>query len=449
MHRIVIDNFGPITHVDLTFNRLNVLIGAQATGKSTIVKAVYFFISLRNDFLRFLVDAVEKNEPIQPKQHGEFGRIVRQKFLQYWGTTKHFHKDFKIEFFYGNNQSITLHCDHRGYLQANIHFFDKLLILCYRVNEFIKQEHLNAERDPILAASEKNAFYNGLMLPLDDWMAYNGTAIYVPAGRSLLATLSDSLLFLQKAINETNKNGNSLIDLTLQEFLERIGELKKRFNDDLSAMVELKRSVRGFNNPSATIYAKKAIALIDKILKARYRYEKGAENLRLLDEKGRETGFVKLSFASSGQQEAVWILLQIFALILDEKPVFLVIEEPEAHLYPEAQKSLIELICLLANYDERSQIVLTTHSPYILASLNNHIYAGKLAKNEAVDKAAIAQVLAPELWVSPYSVGAYTVANGQISSLQDEETQLIRAEEIDSASGLINEEFDQFFNLDN
>ena len=36
--RLIIKNFGPIKEADLTFGRFNVLIGEQATGKSTVAK---------------------------------------------------------------------------------------------------------------------------------------------------------------------------------------------------------------------------------------------------------------------------------------------------------------------------------------------------------------------------------------------------------------------------
>ena len=46
------------------------------------------------------------------------------------------------------------------------------------------------------------------------------------------------------------------------------------------------------------------------------------------------------------------------------------IEEPEAHLFPEAQCEVMNLISLLShNFD--SQFFITTHSPYLLTILNN------------------------------------------------------------------------------
>ena len=48
---ISIRNFGPIRQAEIDVNDLTILIGEQASGKSTIAKLVYFFKSLRNDLV--------------------------------------------------------------------------------------------------------------------------------------------------------------------------------------------------------------------------------------------------------------------------------------------------------------------------------------------------------------------------------------------------------------
>lgn len=38
MARLIIKNIGPIKHVDIELNKINVIIGEQSSGKSTIAK---------------------------------------------------------------------------------------------------------------------------------------------------------------------------------------------------------------------------------------------------------------------------------------------------------------------------------------------------------------------------------------------------------------------------
>ena len=57
--------------------------------------------------------------------------------------------------------------------------------------------------------------------------------------------------------------------------------------------------------------------------------------------------WVKLMYSSSGQQEVLWILMLTFVIMLENKRSFVIIEEPEAHLFPIAQKNVISLISLM------------------------------------------------------------------------------------------------------
>ena len=59
------------------------------------------------------------------------------------------------------------------------------------------------------------------------------------------------------------------------------------------------------------------------------------------------------------------------------------IEEPEAHLFPTAQKRIVQLLArTFNNTNSNFQIIVTTHSPYILSSFNNLIYENKTRKNK-------------------------------------------------------------------
>jgi predicted ATPase len=148
------------------------------------------------------------------------------------------------------------------------------------------------------------------------------------------------------------------LDYIMENFIERIENVKALFNQNLSAVIDRATSSNDYNRESEA-RVRLAKQLIDSILKGSYRYHNGTERIEFSD--GQST---LINFASSGQQEVVWILLLILLLILNQRKVFLVIEEPEAHLFPVAQKQIIDLIALVATQND-NQVVLTTHSPYI------------------------------------------------------------------------------------
>lgn len=62
-------------------------------------------------------------------------------------------------------------------------------------------------------------------------------------------------------------------------------------------------------------------------------------------------------------------------------------EEPESHLFPDAQKDMAEALGLFAN--KNNQLMVTTHSPYILGAFNNLLYSGKSATHGIISSALL------------------------------------------------------------
>lgn len=96
-------------------------------------------------------------------------------------------------------------------------------------------------------------------------------------------------------------------------------------------------------------------------------------NILLLNNKRK----VILIFASSGQQELLWLYNQLYILLLRRENAFVIIEEPEAHLYPSLQKEVMDFIVQFA-YLNNSTVYVTTHSPYLLVEANTLYYAGRV-----------------------------------------------------------------------
>ena len=49
---MILKNVGPIKNCEVSITDFNVFTGAQASGKSTIAKAVFFFRTIKNDILK-------------------------------------------------------------------------------------------------------------------------------------------------------------------------------------------------------------------------------------------------------------------------------------------------------------------------------------------------------------------------------------------------------------
>ena len=89
MEKLVIDRLGPIAHCEIEIKDFLILTGAQATGKSTIAKSIFFFGNLKN----LLVGIVRKSmgtvnyEALPMTLRNRFIKEIRNNFLQIFGTT--------------------------------------------------------------------------------------------------------------------------------------------------------------------------------------------------------------------------------------------------------------------------------------------------------------------------------------------------------------------------
>ncbi len=124
--------------------------------------------------------------------------------------------------------------------------------------------------------------------------------------------------------------------------------------------------------------------------------------------------------------------------------MFIVIEEPEAHLFPEAQREIAHLIALVSNLNQ-SQVVITTHSPYILASFNNLILANKFGESHPE---SVSKKIDQRLWLSQDKVYAALVKQGNVKPIIDKELNIVEQEYIDTVSRQINDEFDFLYSLE-
>lgn len=194
--------------------------------------------------------------------------------------------------------------------------------------------------------------------------------IFIPAGRTLLTLISGQL-------NAAFKPS----DFIMEDFLNIIGDIRPRVGQGLVEAEELARRTWP-QSPDAGCAAL-AKAEIDKILRGKYAFTEGEEIIY------HAAGHTRLSAASSGQQESLWVILLAYMLILERAGVFAVFEEPEAHLYPESQYAMARLLALLANMNKNNQILITTHSPYMLVALNNLLAASCYGKNRPKDASRI------------------------------------------------------------
>ena len=442
MRALVIDNFGPIKHAALELdNMLDIVIGPQASGKSTIAKVIYFCRKTRDYLVDFLMDSQNFINTHPNELYVNFLKYIRKNFMGFFGTTKHI-KKFSIEYFFNKEThtflKITL--DDEGYAKIlfsqNISMTIKdLLREAYQIQEeniknkdFSFLERFNKEAQ-IRELSYKHFTEIIYSLFCDDQII-----VYIPAGRSVLSTFSEQLY----DVNVT------MMDTTMQEFIGLIRTTRGKFNSKLDDIVaNYTKTVKGQIN---NFDVQSAILIISKILRGNYVFDKDGEKIYYDTDK-----WIKLMFASSGQQESLWSLMLMFSFILEKRSAFVVLEEPEAHLFPEAQKYIVELISLFCN-STKSSMFLTTHSPYVLTSVNLLIHSFKVENNSKVLSEKNRLPIVPKnCRLNPSKINAYMIrpeSKNNIDSIIESETRLIDAYEIDKVSQIISDETDKLIDLE-
>ena len=138
----------------------------------------------------------------------------------------------------------------------------------------------------------------------------------------------------------------------------------------------------------------------------------GGKEIKVLVKKGLE---IDIYNASSSIKQLAPLLL--YLRYRASKGDFLVIDEPEMNLHPESQAKLLEALSILVNLGVR--ILLTTHSPYVMAHLEN-LVNGNHENPEILKRQSSSLYLQDERAFLPIDkVSAYEMKDNKLVSLND------------------------------
>ena len=99
MHQLILKNVGPIKNCEVSITDFNVFTGAQASGKSTIAKSVFFFRTVKDD----IFNAIMKRNAMlfeNSSLYKTVQRTLRNKFLQIFGTSRAMSNELLMEYHY-------------------------------------------------------------------------------------------------------------------------------------------------------------------------------------------------------------------------------------------------------------------------------------------------------------------------------------------------------------
>jgi ABC-type dipeptide/oligopeptide/nickel transport system ATPase component len=391
--KLIIKNFGPIKDVELELGRLTVLIGEQATGKSTIAKLLAV--------CRYFSYIVEDGSFLETGNQNKF-----LEGLSAWGLDEALSPESYIHYT----------CSHYAltveWVDSNMSHFDIEtstyaesfpVFICKLIPNSDKFKNLLAELDKIKPKDHKEML--SWRIPtsffINDVSAVMDNPFFLPTERGL-----QSIFSLGYAPNISN---------TLFNQLAKLDDIGRLFVKD--TLIE----------PLNIIY-------------------KNLPTGHNLIKKSEGNNYFSLHKGASGYQSAIPIILSVkYYNDIKKKTKTFIIEEPELNLFPATQNKLVEyLVDKTMNYG--NGLLLTTHSPYILTSLNNLLYAYKIGQ---IDDSATVNLIPKKYWLNSDDVSVYMMLpNGEYEDIFDRKESMIFAEKIDGVSRILNEQFDSLLNIE-
>ena len=386
MEKLIVKSFGPIKEAEIDLAKYVVFIGDTSTGKSVLAKLISIF---RDSNLR-----IDSNE-----------------------TFKELLSNYNIEFsnddtsiIYTNNElNITiLNGEVKVYVNGKASTIEYKSAI-NNLNEADDYTLLNLFRKNVktlnFTAKEKEEFKE----ILKHFKKFEiNEPIYIPAERILNSLIGNSISGLWA--------NNVALPICFKDFAARYEVARKNTK-------KASYETFGFS----------------------YSFDNGNEMVTF-----EETSLL-LSKTSSGIQSLLPLLLvldyEIKSVENGELDRTILIEEPELNLYPIKQKYLIEYIVSKINKTD-NKVIFTTHSPYILSSLDSLIFAKNTFNERPEYKEKIDSIISEDKWIDFKDISVYEVRNdGKVYSIKNEEFKSIDANTIDIVSDIISEEFDKLTSL--
>jgi predicted ATPase len=417
--RLIIKNFGPIKEVDIELKPIMVFIGNQATGKSTISKLIALFRAWE-----FVLNKDNFEERL--KHYNIASYKTPESYIKFTSDS------FSFEL--SNGKTILQ--------EEKDHIYYK------------KKENYDKQRKLF------NNDINSTLIKTE----LNNIKIELTGDGNIT---SEREIELKKREAELNKEleKHEIMETALTEFAVEVFKLENYSEYIPSERIFVSIASGSFMNLSSNKVplpetllsfgaefekARVDVKTLDiHCLSGKYKYENNEDRIYIGDNK-----HIPFRESASGFQTLIPMLLVIEYKTRSSSIMgrTFIIEEPELNLFPSTQKHLTQILvekCVsyVEEIKRNNELIITTHSPYILASLNNLLLAHKIGTKNSEMAEKVSTLIPKNCWIDGNNFSAYSIEGGQLKNLVNSNTLLIAESDLDSASEEINIEFDALMDI--
>ena len=386
MAHIIIKNIGPIKEVELDLNKINVFMGPQSSGKSTIAKIISFCLWLEKNVCLFrdTLDIELNFQKTVEDYHQLHGYFNGLSYILYQSDS------VKIEY-RGNGI---------GYIipEKNVEKLD------YKRSKII---YVPAERNLIALP-----YWTTFKLSDDNLKSYASDWNFVRSifnkGMPIkIKPLGISYYYDEKERKDYISIPNTEKTVTLTDASSGI--------QTSTSLYLLHKVYCQYKEKLSEIGSIEDGVTLEKVYKDHLHYHTTTRYPNPIPESDQFKYKGRFCVVKPGTKEEAIRILDNYTEI---QYIQSIIEEPELNLFPDTQQALMyELMADAVVSDNR--MVITTHSPYILFALNNCVMGGLVDKNIPEEEKKNFQSF--ESWIDPKLVSVYELHDGTIRYIQDED----------------------------
>ena len=405
MQKLTIKNIGAIKLVEFDVNRINVFMGPQSSGKSTISKILCH------------CQWVEKTCFFNDKQLENYQKqgVFYDSLVEYHKLDGYFHKNASIKY-EGNAMTITYTHSSR---KTTIKLKDKMVF------SYPKICYIPSERNFVAGVPNFSKYNEGNNVLL--YFAYDWSDAKEDIRKLDISNLLSREVTYEN-INDKDyifDNGSKLLLTNASSGIQSVLPLYQTIIYMLSNLYKKQRALSPSKEMAKKDFSNILIMLANGIANGENISEiKKYSNVLISIFKMLENYDVKvinklsdLSYKdlSHNIYEAVHVMERLFEYHFTQ----LFIEEPEQNLFPDTQQEFVYWLLGIMQGEREHAAIITTHSPYILFALNNCMMGG-LVKNNIPENEA-ADLASHSAWIDPKLVSVFELENGILRSVQDQD----------------------------